>query len=93
LSEAQQAAVGAGQDPARFLGQKLDAYTKESVANDPRLQGINITPQGKAGPDFWMPDEAGGEGQWWDITTQRQWSAHLNSYEEDYGWGTGIFYK
>jgi uncharacterized iron-regulated membrane protein len=78
LTEAQAAA--AARYPglaAAFRGSNIDAIAKASVAEDPALQGISITPRFVAGPDFY---DATSGSSWWDITTQGQWAAHVAQY-------------
>jgi hypothetical protein len=74
---------------AAFRGERIDTFFKESVAADPRLQHLEITPRFEAGPDVYDAES----GQWWDVTTSGQWGAHVRLYSTQYGTGTPLLYQ
>jgi hypothetical protein len=59
-----------------YRGSRIDAFCKESVLEDPRLAHVYITVLKEWGPDFF--DSV--TGRWYDMTTTRQWKAHLQKY-------------
>jgi RHS repeat-associated protein len=63
---------------AAFKGERIDTFAKASAAADPRLSEIQITARFRPGADFIDP----ASGRWWDITTLRQWAAHVDKYGE-----------
>ncbi len=69
---------------ARFVGERIDTFVKESVANDPALN-LNITPRFQFGPDFMDP----ATGRWYDVTTPGEWVSHVNRYGPG---GIPVFY-
>lgn len=46
---------------------------------------MKTTPNGKRGPDVIGVGE--NDGQWWDLTTQRDWDRgrHQSKYDSEYG--------
>ncbi len=71
---------------AAFRGDRIDTFFKESVANDPALQHLELTPRFKFGPDVFDP----ATQRWWDVTTPKQWGAHTSKYWL-FGEGTPLF--
>lgn len=63
---------------AAFRGERIGTFAKEAAAADPALQGTTITVRFQPGADF--IDQATGDR--WDITTLRQWAAHVARYGE-----------
>jgi hypothetical protein len=61
---------------AMFEGERFDAFFRQSVARDPSLQFLELTPRGQFGPDIWDPVQL----RWWDVTTPTQWGSHLQKY-------------
>jgi len=69
-----------------FRGYQIDRYAKELAQKAGLPRDIRVTLPGQAGPDFYQvaKDAAGAErptGNWWDMTTGRQWEAHLDRYD------------
>jgi hypothetical protein len=82
LSEAQ--ALAGAEDAnlaAAYRGQVLDRAVKSAAAADPELEFIYITRSGEFGPDFYNLNT----GQWYDLTTLGQWSAHMSKYAPSFG--------
>ena len=77
FTEAQQLAIDANPDLApAFTGERIDYYASE-IANEIGLpDGVQMTPRGSFGPDFFNP----ATGEWWDITTADQWASHVAKY-------------
>jgi len=73
---------------AAFRGSQIDSIFKESVAADPDLTQLELTPRFKFGPDVFDPETQ----QWWDVTTSDQWSKHVDKYWL-FGEGTPLFTK
>lgn len=61
---------------AAFRGDRIDAFFKETVGQDPALQHLELTPRFKFGPDVFDP----ATQRWWDVTTPAQWEAHTQKY-------------
>lgn len=76
---------------ATFRGQVIDSAVKDAVARDPNLASLYITRSGEFGPDFLDLNSVPGTPQWYDVTTENSWLAHVTRYA-DFGEGTGIFY-
>jgi RHS repeat-associated protein len=57
-----------------YRGNRIDVRTRQYVKNDESLSHLksNYT----RGPDF----VDSKTGQWWDMTTERQWQKHINKY-------------
>ena len=55
-------------------GNRIDVLSRAYVADDPFL--YNIQSNYGAGPDFVDPKT----GQWWDMTTPKQWPGHIKKY-------------
>jgi RHS repeat-associated protein len=90
LTPGQSDAVARGANAARYVGNRIDIWSKASAAEDGRLTTLIVTRSGEYGPDFY--DLA--TGRWYDITTSGQWAAHLAQYGPDFGRdGQGIFYR
>jgi hypothetical protein len=70
-----------------FEGERIDAFFRESVADDQALQHLELTPRGQFGPDVFNPETQ----EWWDVTTPRQWDAHAQEYWL-FGNGTPLFH-
>jgi len=69
-----------------FRGERIDYFFTESLRHDGRLLGrVQITPRGSFGPDVISG------GRWYDVTTARQWQAHVTKYAP-FGPGRGLFY-
>jgi hypothetical protein len=45
---------------------------------------VFVTPSFVWGADFFAEN-----GDWWDMTTEGQWAAHVNQYDDFYG-GLGV---
>ncbi|HEY2028896.1 MAG TPA: RHS repeat-associated core domain-containing protein [Myxococcales bacterium] len=89
LTPAQEAA--AARNPAlnaMFEGTQIDALVKEYARFDPRLSGIQITPAGVFGPDFYDATA----GTWWDVTTAGQWADHVMRYTPFFGSGFPVLH-
>ncbi|MDQ2827340.1 MAG: hypothetical protein M3Y04_10350 [Actinomycetota bacterium] len=77
-----------------FRGQRIDSFFKESLNNaiesgaDSRLSNLYVTRSGEFGPDVF--DIADGS-QWWDVTTEGSWEAHVAKYADPFGTGIGLF--
>lgn len=70
----------------RYVGSQIDKEFKARVDADPELAGkVKTTPNGKRGPDVIGVGE--NDGQWWDLTTQRDWDRgrHQSKYDPEYG--------
>jgi hypothetical protein len=67
-----------------FRGSVIDNAAKESIANDPLLSNVYVTPRFTWGADFFD-----GEGNWWDMTTEGKWASHVRRYGDYFG-GQGI---
>jgi len=89
LSPAQAAAAASnpGLAPA-FYDSNVDAMAKASIAADPALSSVQITPRFQFGPDFY----SSSTGQWWDITTDSQWANHVDKYTQQFGNGIHLTY-
>lgn len=72
-----------------FRGDVLDSEIKNTVARDPRLPDLWISRRGEFGPDFHDVNT----NTWWDITTPKQFQAHLDKYNFPFGQGIGLFTK
>lgn len=57
-----------------FRGNRIDVRARAAVKNDPSLS--NLKSNYSRGPDF--VDQK--TGHWWDMTTSKQWQAHVNKY-------------
>jgi RHS repeat-associated protein len=71
-----------------FEGERIDYFFRQSVAEDPALSHLELTPRGQFGPDVFNPETQ----QWWDATTPGQWDAHAQKYWL-FGDGTPLFTK
>lgn len=80
--QARAAARNPGLEPM-FRGSVIDDAAKNRVLADPWLN-VQATPRFQYGPDF----HDGVGSRWWDMTTERQWPAHVDQYSDDYGRGT-----
>jgi hypothetical protein len=69
-------------------GERIDKFSKESIADDRTLRHLVITPRFQFGPDFIDPIN----NSWYDITTLRQWPRHEKKYGPQFGQGTPLFY-
>jgi RHS repeat-associated protein len=71
-----------------FNGERIDFFARQ-IAEDSGVtqRGIEITPRGQSGPDFFNP----ATGEWWDITTTTPgvWEAHVAKYGPG---GTILYY-
>ncbi|MFA9950019.1 RHS repeat-associated core domain-containing protein [Dentiradicibacter hellwigii] len=78
----------------RYVGNQIDKRFKARVDADPDLAGkVSTTPAGKRGPD--VIGEGPNQGQWWDLTTHKDWlrGGHQRKYESIYGTDyEGIFW-
>ena len=72
----------------------LDKEVKQLASGDPYLisRKVDITKQGLKGPDFLNTTKLPHESDWYDLTTQKAWSAHQRKYA-GYGSGTGVFWN
>jgi hypothetical protein len=61
---------------ARFYGERVDSFVKESIHGDRRLDHLGVSEIKQPGPDFFDPTM----DVWYDITTARSWSAHVAKY-------------
>lgn len=72
-------AAAAARNPrllAPYRGERIDTFFKESVAGDPALQHLVITPRFRFGPDV-----AEGPGEiWYDVRTPGDWAKHVVKY-------------
>jgi hypothetical protein len=68
---------------ARFYGERIDTFVKQSMQDDPRLHGIGVSEIRQPGPDFFDPST----DTWYDITTAKSWPRHVQKY--GYG-GQGV---
>ena len=69
-----------------YVGSKIDKEFKARVDVHPESAGkVKTTPNGKRGPDVIGVGE--NDGQWWDLTTQRDWDrgCHQRKYDPEYG--------
>jgi hypothetical protein len=73
---------------AAFRGERIDTFFKQSVADDQRLNHLEITPRFQFGPDVFNP----ATNTWWDVTTQGQWGAHVGKYSGQFGAGVPLIY-
>jgi RHS repeat-associated protein len=67
-----------------FRGSVIDSAAKARVAADPALSHVYSTPNFTFGADFFD-----ASGNWWDMTTEGQWQAHVSKYEDYFG-GPGV---
>jgi hypothetical protein len=54
----------------------MDFYARQIAEETGLPQGVQMTPRGQFGPDFFNP----ATGEWWDITTPGQWATHAARY-------------
>jgi hypothetical protein len=83
LTAGQEAAVSKGGQAAMFRGSRIDQFAKDSIMQDPELAEIITSSDFFAEPDVFdsvLPE-------WFDVTTRRQWAAHLRKYAQRYGAG------
>jgi RHS repeat-associated protein len=73
---------------AAFEGERIDHFFRQSVADDPALTHLELTPRGKFGPDVFDP----ATQRWWDVTTPKSWEAHTQKYWL-FGEGTPLLTK
>lgn len=64
-----------------FRGSRIDQFAKDSIQQDPHLARVITAPDFVSEPDLLHA----GMPQWFDITTRRQWGAHLERYGARYG--------
>lgn len=98
-----EAAIGARLTPAQMAsllrnpglasahwGTQIDTLAKNLATTNTELTrlGVEITPRGKFGPDFFMKSRKA----WWDITTSKAWPAHVAKYERTFGKGIHLKY-
>ncbi|MEP6848844.1 MAG: hypothetical protein ABI999_08295, partial [Acidobacteriota bacterium] len=60
-----------------FRGNRIDVMARRFVSEDPNLSFLKSNYN--RGPDFVHPRT----GQWWDMTTPRQWQTHVNRYGQN----------
>jgi hypothetical protein len=81
MSRAQAQAAGDNEGLAKaFRGSVIDKAAKARVAADPELAHVYSTPNFTFGADFFDAN-----GNWWDMTTEGQWPAHLTKYGGYFG--------
>jgi RHS repeat-associated protein len=68
---------------AAFRGQVIDNAAKGAARQDEALSHLWTSRPGEFGPDF--HDVV--TNTWWDITTTRQWNAHVDRYANPFGAG------
>ena len=61
---------------ARFYGERIDTFVKETIQGDRRLDRLGVSEIKQPGPDFFDPTI----DTWYDITTERSWPAHVAKY-------------
>jgi RHS repeat-associated protein len=66
---------GNGQAAAN-RGNIIDVSTKARAKGAFGIKGLEATPVGRAGPDFWNPRTLRA----WDMTTEKMWGGHVNRY-------------
>jgi hypothetical protein len=69
---------------ARFYGERIDTFVKESIGGDLRLNRLGVSEIKQPGPDFFDPTI----DVWYDITTARSWDEHVAKYGSS---GQGVF--
>ena len=74
-----------GLEPAMY-GSVIDDAAKARILADPKLSHLSVTERFKFGPDIY--DSRPFANQWWDVTTENAWPAHVAKYTPDYGEGT-----
>ncbi|WP_421735113.1 hypothetical protein [Cellulomonas sp.] len=90
FTESQTAAIERAPTPAakasaraRFYGERIDSFVKETIQGDRRLDHLGVSEIKQPGPDFFDPSI----DTWYDITTARSWDAHVAKYGSG---GTGV---
>lgn len=74
-----------------YTGSAIDKTFKAQVLADNFLSNykVDVTGLFKFGPDVY----AKSYNTWWDVTTVKQWNAHVNLYQPQFGTGIPLFYN
>jgi len=87
LTPGQEAAVARNRNLLRTnRGNRIDQFAKDSIMQDPELASVMTSSDRFFEPDLFdsmVP-------HWFDMTTTRQWLAHLRRYGPHYGPGIHV---